>query len=89
MSNRFLNDHSVEKVEIHRIIRITAGKFHAWCDSNVGIIRKPNSALVKLFCWFDFWKIEKPKVKQELIKLKWYIRFWNWILKLLKRKNSH
>lgn len=29
------------KVEIHKVIRITAGGNHAWVDSNKGTIRKP------------------------------------------------
>lgn len=59
MSQRFLNDHSVKKVQISKILRITAGKFHCWCDSNAGIIKKPNNA-VPDFLWNKFEGI-KPK----------------------------
>lgn len=29
-------------VNISKIIRTTAGRFHCWCDSNMGVIRKEN-----------------------------------------------
>ena len=47
MSKRFLNDHSVRKVVVRKILSITAGKFHCWCESNVGKIRKENKNVSK------------------------------------------
>ena len=34
------------KVDIFRIIKKTSGGFHSWCESNVGIIRKPNNKIL-------------------------------------------
>lgn len=97
MSNRFLNDHKIGKVEIHRILKITAGGFHAWVDSNVGRIRKPINALVKLSCWFEFKGLSKPEelditsdkpvILSELKEIhfeRWYEKWWHWLLKLLR-----
>jgi hypothetical protein len=33
------------KVILKKIVKITAGKMHAWCDSNMGLIRKPMSSI--------------------------------------------
>jgi hypothetical protein len=33
-----------KKVHVYSIRRITAGGLHAWCESNVGLIRKPTNA---------------------------------------------
>ena len=30
----------MKKVTITKVIKITAGGTHAWCESNVGVIRK-------------------------------------------------
>ena len=83
MSNRVINDHSVRKVEIYKIIRRTAGGFHSWCESNVGRIRKPNQNIVVVKK-----KILKP-IRDFLIERKWYQRVWKqfyqWFIKLFKR----
>lgn len=34
-----------KKVKIYEVLRITAGRNHAWCGTNVGIIRKPLSSI--------------------------------------------
>ena len=34
-----------EKMRIDRIVRITAGGFHCWVETPVGLIRKPNHAV--------------------------------------------
>ena len=41
------------KVKINKILRITAGKFHCWCDSNVGVIKKENNKVPE-FLWNTF-----------------------------------
>ncbi|MDD5016166.1 MAG: hypothetical protein PHW73_13910 [Atribacterota bacterium] len=97
MSNSFINDHKVGTVRISKILRITAGGFHAWCESNVGIIRKPGNVLSNLPCWYDFWNLPKPEIKivedvvlpdvPEKIEplLKWWQKIWRFITNLLKR----
>lgn len=89
MNQKFINDHKVGKVEIFKILRITAGHFHCWCDSNVGAIRKPNNA-VSNFLWDNFNGIKPAKIIDEMfepkaLKEKWYQKLWNWILKLLTK----
>lgn len=56
--------------DIFKIIRVTAGKFHCWCDSDRGIIKKENKN-VSQHLWDDFEK-KTPKVET---KLKWYQKF--------------
>jgi len=34
-----------QKVKIKKVISQTPCKMHSWCDSNIGIIRKPNSSI--------------------------------------------
>ncbi len=71
------------KVQINKILRITAGRFHCWCDSNVGVIRKPTNAISD-FLWDVFLgKKLKTIIKKEL---KWYQKFWNWIKNLFTKK---
>jgi len=75
------------KVELYRIIKLTAGKFHCWCESSVGRIRKPNSA-VPNHLWDEFNHkpipvMEKEPTKAE-IRLGWLQRFWNWIKRIFK-----
>ena len=85
MNQKFINDHSVNEVKITKIIKITACGFHAWCESNVGKIRKPINALVKLPCWFDFKGLPRPTEEiKEIYFEKWYKRLWNWILNWIK-----
>ena len=87
MSNRFINDHSVKRVQISKILRITAGGFHSWCESNVGMVRKPNNVILEANenalsedIIDEFWqKTEK------VLEPKWYQRLWNWIKSLFKR----
>jgi hypothetical protein len=55
-------------VRIDKIISVTAGRFHCWVESPVGIIRKPNAAVPQ-----DLWDIfegrkEVPKIKVADIK---------------------
>lgn len=93
MSNRVLNDHSVRRVILSKVLKITAGGFNCWCDSNVGVIRKPNHA-VPDFLWDTFFGkepdpqtiIEKKmtyRLREE--KLKWYQKLWLFIKGLFKR----
>jgi len=41
------------KVKIFKIIKITAGGFHSWCESNVGRIRKPNHNIFLYRNWLQ------------------------------------
>ena len=35
-----------EKIIITKILQTTAGKFHSWCETNIGlVVRKPNNKL--------------------------------------------
>jgi hypothetical protein len=89
MPNTFLNDHKTRMVEVSKILKITAGDSHCWCDSNVGMIRKPNNAIPD-FLWGSFLE-KKPKIEPQTIvqkemtyklkaeKLKWWQTLWNWI----------
>ncbi len=60
------------KVEIYKILKTTAGGFHSWCESNVGIIRKPNNKI----------KIGTKSLETIISKLKWYQKLWNFIKKI-------
>jgi len=75
------------KVELRRIIKITAGRFHCWCESNIGRIRKPNAAVPQ-----DLWnEFEKGTTKMELTKSiatpgqNWYQRLWCWFKNIIKK----
>jgi hypothetical protein len=35
------------KAKLIRVVSITSGKHHTWCDSDQGLIRKPISAIPK------------------------------------------
>jgi len=39
--------HVKSSISIIRVISITPGGTHAWCESNVGTVRKPISAIPK------------------------------------------
>ena len=93
MSGKFLNDHKVGKVLISKVLSITAGGFHCWCDSNVGRIRKPNNAISD-FLWDIFSGREakqKTIAKKEMTyklkdeKPKWYKRILRWVKSLFKK----
>lgn len=71
------------KAIISKIVKITAGKFHAWCESDVGIIRKPNGNIPK-YLWDIFFNREIKKIAKP-IKLKWYQKLWKWFIKLLRK----
>jgi hypothetical protein len=73
------------KVELYKVIKITAGRFHCWVDSNVGRIKKPNSAISEAL-WNEFDGIKPAPAPALITKLKWYQKLWLWILKLLKFK---
>jgi len=92
MSNRFLNDHSVRKVQISKILRITAGGLHCWCDSNVGIIKKQNVSVAD-FLWDSFRGIDQKEslINKPMIPIirtenpnpkKWWQKLWDWIKSL-------
>ena len=66
------------KVQIFKVIRRTAGHYHSWCETNCGILRKPNNKL----------PVEevKPFEEQREIRLGWWKRVLlfirNWIKKI-------
>jgi len=72
----------MKKVIISKILKMTAGHFHCWCDSNVGIIRKENKN-IPLNVWNDFIGIKKEK--EPIIKLKWYQKLWRKIKEIIKQ----
>ena len=66
-------------VQLLQKIKNTAGGFHSWWESDMGIIRKPNS---KIFLHFE----PKPKIEkiEEIPKKKsWFQKFLEWIKKIL------
>jgi len=67
---------------IFKIIKVTACRFHCWCDSDMGRIKKENKNVSR-----DLWnKFEEVTSKT---KLKWYQRLLFWFKKLwirLKKK---
>ena len=67
-------------VAINKIIELTAGKNHCWCDSDVGMVRKPNNA-IRGRLWDIFFNREIKKII-EPVKLRWYQKLWNWIKSL-------
>ena len=73
------------KVELHKIINITAGKFHCWCDSSVGKIRKLNNVIPDRL-WNEFHHVviqTISKIPVEIpIRLNWLQRLWNQIKKI-------
>ncbi len=77
------------KVDLYKIIKITAGHFHCWCDSNVGRIRKPNNAVPDRL-WDEFGN-QTISIKKEMISdtgtrpflIPWWQRIWNWIKRIL------
>ena len=74
-------------VEINKILKITAGKFHCFCESNVGIIRKPNNA-VPNFLWNIFNGIKsKKQIDVKLVKpeSKWYQKFCQFVRKIYSK----
>jgi hypothetical protein len=61
-------------VEIFKVIKRTSGGFHSWCDSSVGLIRKPNNKL----------PVEEVKIP---VKEKWWQRLWKWLKKIFTLDN--
>ena len=84
------------KAILLKIRKITAGGFHCWCDSDVGIIRKPNYAVPEAL-WDVFYgrpkKIDYEKDKdfaaviplRSKVKLKWWQKLWYWFLGLIQK----
>ena len=73
------------KVDIFKIIRITAGGMHCLCESNVGVIRKQNHMVPQSF-WNMFNGLEIVEIGSFEPRQRWYQRLWNFILKLLRIK---
>ena len=73
-----------KKITIYKILKITAGGFHCWCESNVGVIRKPNN-VISDDVWNAFFGIE-PGL--EVSELKWYQKVWNWIKSLFNKTHN-
>ena len=78
------------KVKIYKTIKQTAGGFHSWCKSNVGVIRKPNSSIeceVPIIFKEELIKQKEKEfvIAQELgvpLQQKWYLKAWIWIKSL-------
>ncbi len=68
------------KVEIYKVIKITAGGFHSWVKSNVGIIRKPNNKILLHF------EPTKEKVEEKPQTKSWLQRFWEFVKKVIHRE---
>lgn len=68
------------RVEIYRIIRTTSGKMHAWCDSNVGIIRKE----IKNIKFYEPPKVDYIMADDALTELKWHQKLWIKIKRYVK-----
>ena len=63
-------------VQIYKIIKQTAGGFHSWVESSVGIIRKPNSEI-------NLPEITPEIKKAEPKKRNWLVRLWEWVKKVV------
>ena len=78
----------MNKVEIYDIKKRTAGGFHSWVNSNVGLIRKPNKDIPEITKIKKEEKevggVEDKRIKPVSIKLKWYQKVFNWIVLSLK-----
>jgi len=85
-------------VKIYKVIRITAGGLHCWCDSNVGRIRKENKNVSDYLDRFmgikEFIAEEKLNegdlvvIKEDgkvyNVNLRWWQRLWLWLKQKLK-----
>ncbi len=67
-------------VQLIKKTKNTAGGFHSWWESNVGVIRKPNSS-INISASQDKGDLGGHIIKE--IQLKWYQRLWIWVSKLL------
>lgn len=92
MSNKFINDHR-GVVRLRKIIKITAGGFHSWCEVEVAgeimRVRKPNNIIPQIL-WDKFYGKEPQlrdvitdefiagKKLKEKKKLSLWQRIWNW-----------
>ena len=67
MSNKFINDHR-GVVRLRKIIKITAGGFHSWCEAEVAgemmRIRKPNNIIPQIL-WDKFYGLKTVKEEQQ------------------------
>jgi len=61
-------------VQINKIIKITPGKFHSWCESNIGIIKKENKNIQKYLLYNAEDKISVTKEG-----LNWYQKLYQWL----------
>lgn len=65
---------------IHKVLRLTAGQYHCWCDSNAGIIRKENCNIPR-----DIWNPFAINIGlKSQPEISWWQKLWNWILKIIK-----
>jgi len=69
------------KIKVFRVVKATAGRFHSWCNSNVGLIRKPNIFLREEI------ETKWDRVEPVLIPIISFIqKVINWIKKLFRIK---
>ena len=64
-----------EGVHITKILRVTPGGFHCYCQSDLGIVRKPNNAIPR-YLWDIFdgkIPMETPKKMTKESNIKWFI----------------
>ena len=80
-------------VEINKILKITAGKFHCFCESNVGIIRKPNNVISDSL-WNVFNGVESKQIVRvdaptietlKVLESKWYQKFCQFVRKIYSK----
>ena len=65
----------MSKVEIYNIKKITSGGFHAWYESNVGLIRKPTNNI----------NLTERKVISTPISHSWFKRLLFYLKKLWQK----
>ena len=79
----------LNKVKIFKVIRITAGRFHCWYESDVGIIKKENKNIPQLVWEMFHGKIKiEPRKIVEKPKLRWYQRIFDWIYTIFQTIKS-
>lgn len=67
------------KVRIYKIIRVTAGGFHSWCETNIGRMKKENKNIPE-----EVWSSFRGKQSQKISKSKWSIKLWKRIMRFFR-----
>jgi len=68
-------------IKIYNLIKQTAGGFHSWVDSSVGVIRKPNNKIdINENDKIETWKGYDETFDTKLgVKKSWFLRVWEWV----------